>query len=152
MVGYHVTVGTARLALAAAVALSASALLLGCSTGDSPATDQDSLVHRVSAGLGEVGASRSLTACLTKDLDKHLTEADAEAAYEDLASQSEVSEIALNRVSLLVKAVKERLLTRAQRCRSLLVLRGRYTHEEIDHMLGEVGVRGYRQPSLFLEK
>ncbi len=124
-------------------------MLLG---GCSPATDKDSLVRRVSAGLGEVGASSSLTRCLAKNLDEHLTEADAEAAYEDLASEPEVSENALNRVSLLVKAVKERLLTRAQRCRSLLVLRGRYTHEEIDRMLHEVGARGYRQPSLFLTK
>jgi hypothetical protein len=141
-----------RPALVAAAFLSAAALLLGGCSGDSPATDKDSLVHRVSAGLGEVGASRPLTRCLTGDLGRHLTEADAESAYADLASEPEVSESALNRISLLVKAVKERLLTRGQRCRSLLVSRGRYRRVEIDHMLYEVGARGYRQPNLFLTK
>ncbi|HZE04130.1 MAG TPA: hypothetical protein VE127_02835 [Solirubrobacteraceae bacterium] len=139
-------------AVLAMAVLSAAALLLGGCSGNSPATDKDSLVRRVSAGLGEVGASSSLTRCLTKDLDEHLTESDAEAAYEDFASEPEVSENALNRVSLLVSAVKERLLTRAQRCRSLLVLRARYRRVEIDHMLYEVGERGYRQPNLFLTK
>lgn len=141
-----------RLALIGVAVLTALALLLGGCSGDSPATDKDSLVHQVSAGLGEVGASRPLIKCLTGDLRHHLTEADAESASEDLASEPEVSESALNRTSLLVKAVKERLLARAQTCRSLLVLRGRYRRVELDHMLYEVGARGYRQPNLFLTR
>jgi len=123
-------------------------LISGCE----PAHDKGSLVHRVSDALVEVGASPSLTRCLSKYLGDHLTEADAEAAYEDLSSEPEVSEIALNRVSLLEKAVKERLLSRAHRCRSLLVSKGRYTPRGVDRMLRRVGDRGYRKPRLFLER
>lgn len=133
-----------------AVFLGASALLLGgCSPG-SPATDKDSLVRRVSAGLGEAGAAGPLTGCLTKDLADHLTEADADAAYEDLASDPEVSEEALNQVSLAQSTVRERLVSRARICRRSLIAAGRYTQRELDRMLRRIGARGYRNPGLFL--
>jgi hypothetical protein len=123
-------------------------LISGCGSAD----DESSLVRRVSDALVEVGASPALTRCLTENLGDHLTEADAEAAYEDLASEPEVSEISLNRISLDVKAVRKHLLGRARRCRSSLVSRGRYTRSEVDRMLRSVSARGYREPRLFLEK
>ncbi|MGN6587200.1 MAG: hypothetical protein ACTHKT_06965 [Solirubrobacterales bacterium] len=151
MAGHLVRVRSTWSAPAVAVVLSASALLLaGCSLGGSPATDKDSLVRRVSAGLDEVGASPPLTRCLTKDLGDHLTEADAEAAYEDLASDPEVSESSLNRVSLAQNTVRERLVSRARVCRFSLVAAGIYSRGEMDRMLRRVGVRGYRRPGLFL--
>ncbi|MGN6557098.1 MAG: hypothetical protein ACTHLH_03700 [Solirubrobacterales bacterium] len=133
----------------AAVVLSVATLpLAGCS----PATDKDSLVRRVSAGLGEAGASPPLTRCLTKNLGDHLSEADAEAAYEDIASNPEVSESALNQVSLIQKTVKARLVSRARVCRSSLVASGRYTAGEVDRMLRHLGARGYGKPGFFLRE
>lgn len=150
MGSYHVRLCAARPVLAAIVFLLAFALILnGCSSGSST-TDKDSLVRRVSAGLGEVGASTPLVRCLTKGLSDHLTEADAEAAYEDLSSDPEVSERALNQVSLVQNTVRERLVSRAQVCRRSLVAAGRYTQAELDRMLRRIGAGGYRNPGLFL--
>lgn len=132
------------LALLAGLAL----LLSGCA----PADDKSSLAHRASDALIEVGASPSLMRCLTYDLEDHLTEADAEVAYEDLSSEPEVSEIALNRSSLGQEPVKERLVSRVGRCRSLLVSKGLNTRGEVDRMLHRVGNRGYREPGLLLER
>ncbi|HEV2858970.1 MAG TPA: hypothetical protein VGW80_11280 [Solirubrobacterales bacterium] len=129
------------------ILIGATAVLFG---GCEPAHDKSSLVDRVADGLREVGASATLTKCLVADLDDHLAEADAERAYEDLASEPEVSESSLNRASLLEQTVKERLLARASICRSSLVSRGRYSHAEIDRMLRAVSGRGYREPDLFL--
>jgi hypothetical protein len=88
--------------------------------------------------------------CLTFDLEDHLTEKDAEVFYDDLASEPEVSEIELNRTSLLEKAVEERLISKAPGCRSSLSSQGRYSRGQIDRMLRRVGGRGYRKPDLFL--
>lgn len=132
------------LALLAALAL----VISGCA----PADDESTLIHRTSDALVEVGASQSLMKCLTENLGDHLTEADAKIAYEDHASEPEVSDISLNRVSLLEKNVRARLLHRARVCRSVLVSRGRYTPSEIDRMLHRIGNRGYRNPDLFLER
>lgn len=131
------------------VPLAALALLVG---GCGRADDESSLIRRASDALIEVGASTSLMSCLTEDLDDHLTEADADVAYQDLASEPEVSEISLNRVSLDAKPVREHLLSRARRCRSSLVSEGRYTRAEVDRMLRRVGVRGYRDPRFFIER
>jgi hypothetical protein len=109
------------------------------------------LVRRVSDALVEVGASPTLMNCLTEDLGDHLTEADADAVYQDLSSEPEVSEVSLNRVSLDAKPVRRHLLSEAHRCRSLLVSQGRYTRAEVDRMLRRVGARGYREPRFFLE-
>lgn len=128
--------------------LVALALLI---SGCEPAHDEDSLVRRVNIALGEVGADPLLTRCLTKDLASHLSETDAERAYEGLASDPEVTERSLNRVSLVEQTVKERLLERARICRSSLISHGRYTRGEVDRMLRRVGARGYLKPRLFLE-
>lgn len=123
-------------------------LTSGCGRAD----DKDSLVHRAEEALIEVGASPSLMRCLTENLSEHLSEADAEATYQDLASEPEVSEVSLNRDSLYVKAVKERLLDRAVGCRSSLVSRDRYTEYEVNRMLRRVGAQGYREPRLFIDR
>jgi hypothetical protein len=139
--------GSLRRQLLLALFVVFALLLSGCG----PADDKSSLVQRVSDALIEVGASPSLTGCLTEDLDDHLTEADAKVVYDDLASEPEVSEVALNRVSLLGPSVKKRLLSRVPRCRSLLISQGRFTRAEVDRMLRRVGDRGYRKPYLFLD-
>lgn len=129
------------------VLLAVAPLLGGCA----PADDKSSLVQRTSNGLLEVGASSALTKCLTDDLEGHLTDADAEIAYEDLSSEPEVSEVDLNRVSLLEKTVKQSLLSRAHVCRKLLTSQGRYTSDEVDRMLRHVGKRAYRNQDFFFE-
>jgi hypothetical protein len=91
-----------------------------------------------------------LEACLTKDLGDVLTEKDAEAAYEDLASEPEVSERSLNSVSLLSPHVKAALKQHVGRCKSLLVSSGAYTPAAIDGMLKRVGKRAYRSHPDFL--
>jgi hypothetical protein len=122
----------------------------GCGLGGLPADDKDSLVMRVRKGLIESGASPRLEACLTKNLDDALTEKDAEAAYQDLASEPEVSERSLNSVSLLPPHVKAALKEQVGRCKSALVSSGAYTSVELDHMLKRVGMRAYRwQPDFF---
>jgi hypothetical protein len=137
---------TLRRILALALLVTAALLFGGCQ----PANDRSSLAHRVSDALLEVGASPALMRCLTYDLEGHLTEADAEVFYEDLSSEPQVSEVELNRTSLLEKAVEERLISRAPGCRSSLSSRGRYSRGQIDRMLRRVGGRGYRKPDLFL--
>ncbi len=112
----------------------------GCGLGGLPAHDKDSLVVRVEKGLRESGASPGLEACLTKDLDDVLTAKDAEAAYQDLASEPEVSERSLNKVSLLPRHVKTSLEAQAGRCRSTLVSSGAYTPAELDRMLKQIGL------------
>ncbi|HET7591140.1 MAG TPA: hypothetical protein VFK14_13280 [Solirubrobacterales bacterium] len=117
--------------------------------GCTPGHDEGSLVARTFAALREVGASEALTRCLTRDLGDYLTERDAEVAYEDLASEPDVSERSLNRISLLEKDVKRRLLQRGRGCMSALVSDGRYTRGEVEGQLRRVGARGYQRPGLF---
>jgi len=106
---------------------------------------------RVGRGLSESGAHPRLEACLTKDLDDVLTEKDAEAAYQDLSSQPEVSERSLNSVSLLPPHVKASLKEQVGRCKSALVSSGAYTSVELDHMLKRVGTRAYGwHPGFFM--
>ena len=95
---------------------------------------------RVERRLIESGASPQLEACLTRDLNDALTEKDAEAAYQDLSSEPEVSERALNVVSLLSPHVKAALKEQVGRCKSALVSSGAYTSVELDHMLKHVGM------------
>lgn len=105
---------------------------------------------RVGKGLIESGASPRLEACLTKGLDGVLTEKDAEAAYQDLSSEPDVSERSLDSVSLLPAHVKVRLKEQAVRCRSALVSSSGYTAMELDRMLRRVGMRAYGwQPDFF---
>lgn len=104
---------------------------------------------RVGKRLIETGASPQLEACLTKDLDDVLTDEDAEAAYEDLSSEPDVSERALNSVSPLPRHIKASLKEQVGRCKSALVSSGAYTPAELDHMLKRVGMRTYRQPDFF---
>lgn len=138
---------TWRRALPVVPVVTLALLLSGCEL----AQEKSSLAQRASDALVEVGASPLLMRCLTHDLEGHLTEKDTDAFYEDLASEPEVSDVSLNRASLGVKAVKERLTSRAPGCRSSLISRGRYTRGETDRMLRHVGDRGYRAPRLFLE-
>jgi hypothetical protein len=105
---------------------------------------------RIGSGLSESGAPPRLEACLTRDLDDVLTERDAEAAYQDLSSEPEVSERSLNSVSLLPPHVKASLKEQVARCKSALVSSGAYTPVELDHMLKHVGMRAYRwHPDFF---
>lgn len=140
----------ARLPSLRAVLVSSLAVWALCVSGCGPADDKDSLVVRVERGLVESGASPRLEACLTRDLDDVLTEKDAEVAYQDLASEPEVSERALNSVSLLLPHVKVALKEQVGRCKSALVSSGVYTPAEIEHMLKRVGMRAYRWQPDFL--
>jgi hypothetical protein len=124
----------------------------GCGSDGLPAHDQDSLVMRVGKGLIESGASPRLQACLTKGLDDVLTKEDAEAAYQDLSSEPDVSERSLNRVSLLPRHVKARLKERVGRCKAAMVSAGTYTAAEIDSMLKRLGMRAYRWQPNFLRR
>lgn len=124
----------------------------GCGISGLPAHDKDSLVERAGKGLIESGASPQLEVCLTKDLDDVLTEKDAEAAYDDLASYPDVSERSLNSVSLLPRNVKASLKEQVGRCKAELVSSGAYTPVELDQMFKRVGMRAYRWQPNFLTR
>jgi hypothetical protein len=121
----------------------------GCGQGAPEDQGKSALIRRVDAALVELGASSPLTHCLTINLGRHLTESDPEAAFEDFSSEPEVSEKALNRASLLERAVKAHLLSRGPQCRSFLISRDPYPHAKIDGMLRRVGQRGYQNPDFF---
>jgi hypothetical protein len=132
------------------MALVCLAFANGCG-GGSEEDDRESVVRRVNAALAELGAPPSLRSCLTSRLDRDLTDGDAEAAFEDLSSEPEVSEKSLNRVSLLGNAVKSSLLSTARRCRSSAIERSSDSRAHIDVMLRRIGQRGFQDPDFFLQ-
>lgn len=121
---------------------------VSCGSGTKPSHDRQSLIERVRLEMLRNGAPRPLAECLVRGLGDVLTEEDAARLYQDLASEPEVSERSLGRVSVSLPKVHRAIGDRAAPCAHQLARRRGFTSARVRNIVREVGVKSFGDPWL----